>query len=434
MIQLFSAGTAAWLGKAGILLYHFYTITPLASVWTVLATLPVTGILILGLLKILVSWLLPTLGLVLAMILSLLADLFIWIVRAAAAVDFSSTLTGHVPLALVLLYYVLILFGAFVFLRRSALKRALCTGMALVLLGSLGIMKWQRTHRDHLSLTCLNVGHGQAVLVQLPGTANILFDAGSMDASDIGTQAVLPYLDYIGIDRLHAVILSHHDIDHINGVPEVVDRRRIGHVYADDPFLARADSAETARFLLEHLETEAVRVDRIPQPLPIGQTQIEAPWPPDDLATEQLEDNDAALVCLIEFAGRKVLLCSDIEKPAQQQIMSRYPGLKADVVIVPHHGSVRTLDSRFLSQLGARVLLCSCGRQDFNRGRVLGEPRPRSVNQIPESAAQESAPHMPQAELYLTARDGAVTVCINPDGVVETHTHKSRARDDSLVK
>jgi len=433
-IRLFSAGTAAWLGNAGILLYHFYTITPLASIWTVLATLPVTGILVLGFLKILVSWLLPTFGMILAIVLSLLTDLFIWIVRMAAAIDFSSTLTGHVPLALVVLYYVLILFAAFVSLRRPALKRALCTGMVLVLLGSLSVMKWQRTHRDHLSLTCLDTGHGQAVLVQLPGTSNILFDAGSMDVSDIGTRAVLPYLDYIGINRLHAVILSHHDIDHINGVPEVVDRRRIDHVYADDPFLARAGSVETARFLLEHLGTEAIRVDRIPQALPVGPMRIEAPWPPDDLTTEQLGDNDTALVCQIEFAGRKVLLCSDIEKLAQQRIMSRYPGLKADVVVVPHHGSIRTLDNRFLSQLEARVLLCSCGRQDFNRGRVMGEQQPRRVNQAPESAGQESASHTPPTELYLTARDGAVTVCISRDGVVKKQTHRPRASDDSSAK
>jgi len=434
-IRLFSAGTAAWLGNAGILLYHFYTITPLASVWTVLATLPVTGILILGFLKILVSWLLPTLGMILAMVLSLLTDLFIWIVRLAAAIDFSSTLTGHVPLALILLYYVLILFTAFVSFRRPILKRVLCTGMTLVLLGSLGAMKWQRTHRDHLSLTCLDVGHGQAVLVQLPGTANILFDSGSMDMSDAGTRAVLPYLDYIGINRLHTIILSHHDIDHINGVPEVADRRRIDHVYADDPFLARAGSVETARFLLEHLETERVSVDRLPQALSVGPTRIEVLWPAGELTDQQqLGDNDTALVCLIEFAARKILLCSDIEKFAQQQVMRLYPALKADVVVVPHHGSVRTLDGRFLSQLGARVLLCSCGRQDFNRGRVIGEQQSQSANQAPESAGQESVSPARPAELYLTARDGGVTVCIGRDGVIETETHGSRARDDSAAK
>ncbi len=44
-IRVLSVGVAAWLGSAGILLYHFYNITPLASVWTAMAALPVTAIL-----------------------------------------------------------------------------------------------------------------------------------------------------------------------------------------------------------------------------------------------------------------------------------------------------------------------------------------------------------------------------------------------------
>ena len=102
--------------------------------------------------------------------------------------------------------------------------------MLLTLLVPLGVMKWQRTHRDHLSITCLDVGHGQAILARLPGTMNILFDAGSLYGSDIGTRIVLPFLDYEGIGRLHAVVVSHRDIDHINGLPEVANRRRVDRV------------------------------------------------------------------------------------------------------------------------------------------------------------------------------------------------------------
>jgi hypothetical protein len=59
IIRLFSAGTAAWLGNAGILLYHFYTVTPLASLWTVFASIPVAAIVTLGFLKIVLSFILP---------------------------------------------------------------------------------------------------------------------------------------------------------------------------------------------------------------------------------------------------------------------------------------------------------------------------------------------------------------------------------------
>ena len=60
--------------------------------------------------------------------------------------------------------------------------------IALVIIGALGTLKWQRTHRDNLVVTCLDVGHGQAILAQLPGGDNILFDAGSLYNRNIGKR------------------------------------------------------------------------------------------------------------------------------------------------------------------------------------------------------------------------------------------------------
>ena len=53
--KAFCAGIAAWVGSAGVLLYHFHTITPLASLWTVLVSPLVSAVLTLGFLKILIG-------------------------------------------------------------------------------------------------------------------------------------------------------------------------------------------------------------------------------------------------------------------------------------------------------------------------------------------------------------------------------------------
>jgi competence protein ComEC len=110
----------------------------------------------------------------------------------------------------------------------------------------------------------------------------------------------------------------------------------------------------------------------VPETIAAGSAQVQVLWPAGESATsEGLGENDQSLVCLIEFAGRRVLLCSDIEKPAQGQIMRLYPSLKADVVVAPHHGSARTLDADFLRLLEPRLLICSCGRTDYEQGRVV---------------------------------------------------------------
>ncbi|MCX5644543.1 MAG: DNA internalization-related competence protein ComEC/Rec2 [Phycisphaerae bacterium] len=400
IITVLSVGTAAWLASAGILLYHFYNITPLASVWTALASPPVTAITVLGFVKIIVSFFLPTASMILGHVLDLLAELLIRMVKVMAWTDFSYIQIGHVPLLLIVLYYALILFAAFIHLRRPILKRGLCAALALVVIVPLGFLKWQRTHRDCLSLTCLDVGHGQAILAQLPGTTNVLFDAGSLYNKDIGARIVTPFMDYIGAGRLHAIIASHYDVDHLNGIPEVVDLRRPDCVYLGDTFFGQSPIPQTTELLMQHLETSRIKIERVPQTMATGPAQVQVLWPTDEsTASEELSENDKSLVCLIEFADRRVLLCSDIEKPAQGEILRRYPSLKADVVVAPHHGSVRTLDDDFLRQLEPRLVICSCSRTDFERGRVTRE--------------------VEGAVLLCTAQAGALNICIDAAGAVQ---------------
>jgi competence protein ComEC len=404
-IRVLCVGVAAWLAIAGILLYHFYNVTPLGCVWTAIAAVPVTAILMLGFFKIVLSFFLPTLSLLLGYPLHFLADLLIGMIRVMAAIDPFYLLIGRVPLVLILLYYALVFFAAFVHLRRPLVKRVVCSALLLVLLTSLGTMKWQRTHRSYLSLTCLDVGHGQAIVVRLPGTTNVLFDAGSLYGADVGTRVILPYLDYEGIGRLHAVIVSHRDIDHINGLPEVVNRRPVHCVYFDHTSFTQSQDVETMCVLREHLRSRRVRAERMEETLDAGKARIRVLWPTEESAhREDLGDNDKSLVCLIEYAGRRVLLCSDIERPAQQEILRQYPALRADVVVVPHHGSVRTLDHRFLERLGPEVLLCSCGTRDYEQGRVI-----RSAD---------------SGELWITARDRAVSVCIDASGMIQRNIWK----------
>jgi competence protein ComEC len=403
-VLMLSVGFSAWLASAGILLYHFYNITPLASLWTVLASPAVTAILAVGFLKIILSFLLPTVSMLLGHVLAVLANVLIGMVKIMATLDFSYILIGHVPLVLIVLYYTLILCAAFAYVRRPHRRRGLCVALALVLVVSLGTLKWQRTHRDCLRLTCLDVGHGQAILAQLPGTRNILFDAGSLYGRDVGTRIVGPFLDYIGISRLHAVVLSHHDLDHINGLPEIVDLRRVDGVYLDEASFPR--SAETAGLLIRYLEARHIRIEPLARIPNAGPAQIHVLWPVEETNRLGLEENDKSLVCTIEFAGRSVLLCSDIERPAQQEIMGRYPALRADAAVVPHHGSVRTLQSGFLERLQAKVLVCSCGRRDYEQGRVT-----KRVNEV---------------EPFATAARGAITVCIDKAGVVKTEATKNK--------
>ena len=404
--RLLAAGLAAWLGAAGVLLYHFYTINPLASIWTVLVFPLVSAILVLGFLKMILFFLLPTLSGLLGILAALLSSALIWIVKRIAQLGISQILIGRVSLAPIVFYYCAVVFAAYVYFRRPLTKKLICTAMFLPLIVYLGAVKWQRTYRDELVMTCLDVGHGLAVLIQLPGKANVLFDAGSLHVSDIGTRIVAPFLDYLGIGRIDALVVSHNDTDHINGIPEIVAHCRVSGVYANDAFFSKTDRGGTAEFLEECLADQGLQIEPLEAKLHLGgSATIETLWPgKDSPVIDDLTDNNRSLVSLVEFAGVRILLCSDIEKHAQREILQLRPDLRAEIVVIPHHGSPTTLDTTFLERLSAKVLICSCDRTQYER--IMGNTGPAS-----------GTPK--RAKTLYTAQEGAITVVVGSDGTIE---------------
>jgi beta-lactamase superfamily II metal-dependent hydrolase len=193
-------------------------------------------------------------------------------------------------------------------------------------------------------------------------------------------------------------------------LPEIADCRRVDDAFLHEQSFLPSESTVTTALLTRHFAARHINVKHLPATIAAGSAGIRALWPAAPAAlTQPLGENDRSLVSTIEFANRSILLCSDIEKPAQGEILHLYPEVRADVVVVPHHGSVRTLDAAFLPQLAAGTLVCSCGRRDCEQGRVL-----RQAN---------------HAEVFLTATVGAVIVCIDRTGVVRTSTFRSQPGD-----
>jgi competence protein ComEC len=409
LLRLFSTCFTAWVGGAGISLYHFYRINYLTSIWTVIVS-PLIGVIsVIGYVKTVLALFLPSAGALLDIIIGPLVSLLIWLVKFMASLNISEVLIGKVSPAVIILYYAFLLFAFFVHLHISLVKKLICTVLALVIIVSLGAAKWHRTYRDNLVLTCLDVGHGQAILAQLPGKANVLFDAGSMHKNDIGTRIVAPFLDHSGISKIDAIIISHNDVDHINGIPEIVQHCDVNGVYANEAFLTAAenDPCDTAGTLKTLLNDPNLKIQQLGKELNIGsKATIKILWPSEQICrNEELTDNDKSVVSLIEFAGTKILLCSDIEEFAQQELLQLFPDLKANIVVAPHHGLGKSSQIRFLESLEPDILIYSCGQSQYEEA---------------ERAFGSVTPNPNKAKSFYTARNGAITVCIKKDGTIKT--------------
>ena len=237
IIQLFSVGLAAWLASAGILLYHFHTITPVAAVWTIIAFPLVDVILTIGFFKTVLALLLPTAAYFLSVVIDIFSNILILIVKIIAQFNTSEILIVNTPVLIILLYYVFVVVAVLpIFLKRPAVKKTILAVGFLLVVVCLSMIKLQRTNRNDLTITCLDISHDQAVLVQMPGQENILFDAGSLFKCDPGQRIINPFLNFSGINKIDSIFISHRDVDHINAIPEIIQNVNVKNIYSSTAF------------------------------------------------------------------------------------------------------------------------------------------------------------------------------------------------------
>jgi competence protein ComEC len=403
ILGLLTTGLAAWLGGAGILLYHFYTVDLLSSVWTVVAFPFVALILWLGFVKILLSFI-PGVAILLGWMLNAVSWALIWIVELMSKLDFSHFIIGQVPLWVILLYYGGIAVIVWAWYLRPFTRKIVITATVLAMVGPVGFIKLHRMYPGDLQMTCLDVGHGQAVIVQSPG-CTFLFDAGSLYKDNIGRWVVTPFLRSRGIGRLDAAVISHDDVDHFNGLVEIAKEHKIENVYTSQAFINKYDESETVRHLADCLKQQGIMLTKIGDIELSEKLKIKTVWPDAKAAADKsLTDNNKSVVNLIEFAGRKILLCADIEEYAQQKLLGKNENLNAEIVLVPHHGSIPNDGWKFLKSIAADYLICSSSISSYER-------------------LQRAKPDV-DGQWFYTAKDGAISVRIRRDGKISVKSFK----------
>jgi competence protein ComEC len=292
-------------------------------------------------------------------------------------------------------------------------RRALVVGLlaALVGAGSLFARDWARRHATAARITFLDVGQGDAAVVEAPGGDVAVIDGGGAfdDGFDPGARIVEPFLRARGITRLALVALSHPHPDHLNGLRRIVQRFPVGALwtsgddghnpeYAHLLALARAHGTPTPR----------------PAPTALGPSRLTplGPFVADGAGAESigpppgLSVNDASLVLRVVFGGRSVLFPGDLEADGEGELIGRRAtgqAIAADILKVPHHGSRTSSSDELLEAVAPHLAVMSLGwRNHFHF------PAPEVVARYEARGAT----------VRRTDRDGAVTVTLGPDGVV----------------
>jgi len=218
-----AASAAAWLATAPIVLEHFNLFTP-AIVLANLAIVPIMSAqFVVGLLHLVFAAL--GAGAVTGFAADVLFDAVDVVSRGVTALPLAYAY-GPGPGPVLLTTYAAGLAAWTLWSRRlrsPALRLALLLPLVAVL-GLGGVAK--RRTPDVPRLAVLDVGRGSCAVLERPDGRVLMFDCGSLDHEDPGASVAAPYLWHRGITRIDTLVLSHPDLDHVNGARSIIERFR----------------------------------------------------------------------------------------------------------------------------------------------------------------------------------------------------------------
>lgn len=242
----------------------------------------------------------------------------------------------------------------------------------------------------------LDVGHGLSVVVRTAGHS-LVYDAGpawSAEA-DSGSRVVVPFLRGEGVRRLDVLAISHADDDHAGGMASVARSRRpdalLTTLRADDE---RHRLAGISRLCMQGVawQWDGVRFEVLhPQPSALDEARR--------------KENDRACVLRVATSAAVALLTADIEARSEAELLARDGArLRADVLLVPHHGSKTSSTPAFLDAVAPRIALLPAGYR--NRFR---HPNPAVMERYAARGI----------EVWRTDLDGALRVELPADSTME---------------
>ncbi len=299
---------------------------------------------------------------------------------------------------------------------------------------------------DGVRVTFLDVGQGDAALLETPSQLWLIDAGGAPGASTITAaaapgRAIARLLELLDRRHLDVVVISHPHPDHYLGLLALEGLVTIGELWLPPGFVdepggpdytgersdassrreGRVDGHRPATPSFRDVVAGLRRAGTVVHPPPAaGRTSREGarltviapryrehPGAPERLAADPIRTvNDNSAVVTLEYAGRRVLFPGDVELEGEDALVAALPpaALRADIVKVPHHGSRTSSTEPFIAAARAQLAIVSCGA-----GNRFGFPAPEVVERWRRSGAA----------VLRTDRGGAVIVELSADGGIE---------------
>ena len=402
--ESYAIGAAIWLVTSPLIASQFHLVSPIGFVLNVLLS-PLIAVmfwlgysfLLLGLVSsVLFGWLGAPFDLTLGWFLSA--------VEAAAQLDLGHVYVSAPPVWWLIGFYVVTLSLALFDRLRGRVFWSPRAALAWIVLGL--AVSLRSSSSSSLTCTVLSVGHGLSVLIECPNGRTLLYDAGGMTGGNRVARTVEEFLWSTGHARLDAIVVSHADADHCNAIPELVKVLPAKTLFVHRTFLdwnqlpvAEAlDKSSAARV--------EIRLLAAGQNLSLDpQVTVRVLHPAPDFHSAQ--DNPNSIVLCVEYSGRRIVLTGDLEREGLTRLV-RTPHLDTDVLLAPHHGSLKA-NSTDLARWATPEW-------------VIASSSDRAVEE------RLAARYGPETQVLSTSNHGAIRCRITSEGNLHVEPFRTRKR------
>lgn len=408
--------TMAIIGTMPLVAYYFNQVTIL-GIAANLVLIPMIGFLVvpLGLFSVLLYFLFEPIALFGFSIADRLLHAALFIVNRISDFPYGSmkTVTPSI-LELVCIYTFLISASLLWHMRktqeRTQSNRQAITGVAVIVVIVFMLDAGYWVHRRYLStdmiVTYMDVGQGNAAVIEMPGGKTMLVDGGGFGDNstfDVGALIVAPFLWRNKIKRIDKVILSHPHADHLNGLLYILDNFKIGKVISTH---YPSDSAGYKHFLeiiescgIAHPPFEDLRTEKV-----INGVRMNIFYPPATQKPDPAETNlnNGSIIFKLSYKGTSFLFPGDAESAVERDVVNTAGGkLASTVMLSPHHGSKTSSTELFLDAVNPDTVIISArsDRYAFPSEEVMNRYKQRGYN------------------VYKTEKHGAVRVVVKGDTV-----------------
>ena len=258
----------------------------------------------------------------------------------------------------------------------------------------------------NLKIYFIDVDQGDSCLIVTPNNKKILIDGGGSETFNVGKNTLMPYLLDRKITKIDYIFISHFDTDHVGGILYLLQKMKVKNVVIGKQF----EQNENYKEFIKIIKTKNIKTIVVEKGYKLqieNNLYFDILWPDLENIVDENIINNNSLVCKLNYKKFSLLFTGDIERKAEEILVSKYKKtsiLKSTILKVGHHGSNTSTTEEFLKLVNPKIALIGVGKNN-----KYGHPSTEVINRLEEN----------KTKIYRTDKDGEIVIIIKNENKIE---------------